>query len=373
VTRTVVHFTGGLIFGGVEQVLMTTLQGLDPERWHSVLYYYADADIAPLLEGARSVGVETHAFSQPANEPALIRAIRLSRVLRSEQAAIFHAHLSMPEYCRLALIAAALARIPLIVATEHLFKVRPSRRALLYQRIVSACVDRYIAVSHHVARRLREYLLIPARKITVIHNGIPLEPLKYAAGEVPFAAATNGRPIVFSAARLHEQKGLMQLIEAAGLVPEAVFVVAGDGPQRIALEDRARSLGLNDRVLFLGHRSDVPALLASCDVFVLPSLFEGLPLAILEAMWAGKPVIASAVGGVGEAILHGETGLLVPPGQPEHLANAIRTLICNPAFARQLAIAAKAHVEQEFSADTMVQGVVRTYDELLSVPRFHDG
>jgi glycosyltransferase involved in cell wall biosynthesis len=147
-------------------------------------------------------------------------------------------------------------------------------------------------------------------------------------------------------------------------VPEATFVIAGEGPQRLELESRARELALSERVLFLGHREDVPALLASCDFFVLPSLFEGLPLALLEAMSAGKPIVASAVGGVGEAIIDGKTGLLVPPGRPELLANSIRALMANPTFAEGLGSAARDRAAERFSNDAMVRSVVQTYQEL---------
>jgi glycosyltransferase involved in cell wall biosynthesis len=123
---------------------------------------------------------------------------------------------------------------------------------------------------------------------------------------------------------------------------------------------------VSDRVVFLGYRQDIPDLLASCDLFVLPSLFEGLPLSILEAMAAGKPVIASAIGGTDEAVLHGETGLLVPPADPTALAAAIHTVLSNPLLARRLAAAGKARVYRTFSAEAMVQRVTQTYEEILS-------
>src|SRR5262249_44896941 len=141
---------------------------------------------------------------------------------------------------------------------------------------------------------------------------------------------STDRPIVLTAARLAEQKGLCYLLKAAALLPQAMFVLAGEGPERAVLEAQAAELGLNKRVLFLGHRHDVPDLLACCDLFVLPSLFEGLPLSILEAMAAKKPVIASAVGGNNEVIVHGETGLLVRPADPAALASAIQAILSDP-------------------------------------------
>jgi L-malate glycosyltransferase len=362
----VVHFTGGLVFGGAEQVLLTSLRGLRRDRWRSVLYYYRDAQVAPLLEGARSAGADTRAISNVPSESILNRIIRLARMLRLEKCVIFHAHLPLPEYCRIAVMAAALARIPVIIATAHLFQHAPSPRSLLYQRVLNIFVDRYIAVSHDLSRHLLHDLGIPPQKITVIHNGVPGTETG-REGDIRFSAlASNGvkQPIVLTCARLHEQKGLIHLLEAVTLVPEASLVIAGEGPQRAELEANACRLGLHERVLFLGHRNDVPALLAGCNIYVLPSLFEGLPLALLEAMHAGKPVIASAVGGVGEAITDSETGLLVPPARPDLLANAIRTLIANPLLAAQLGVAARARAIKEFSADVMVQRVMQVYAEL---------
>jgi glycosyltransferase involved in cell wall biosynthesis len=366
VTQSVIHFTDGIVFGGAEQVLLTTLRGLDRERWHSVLYHRSDADIAPLLEGGRAAGIYTRAIVHVPSEPFLSRIVRLARLFRSENCAIFHAHLPLPEYCRAALIAAALARVPAIIATTHLFRNAPSRRSLLYQRILSGLVDRYIAVSYDLRRHLIDDLRIPKKKITVIHNGVAMARLEPPRDDRPMGGLSDSvrQPIVLTCARLHEQKGLMHLLEAVSLVPQARFVIAGDGPQRIELEECARTLALNGRVLFLGHRDDVPMLLAGCDIFVLPSLFEGLPLALLEAMEAGKPIIASAVGGISEAVIDGKTGLLVPPARPQLLANAIQKLIENPIFANQLATAGKARVMNEFTDYGMVQRLMHLYEQL---------
>jgi glycosyltransferase involved in cell wall biosynthesis len=152
-------------------------------------------------------------------------------------------------------------------------------------------------------------------------------------------------------------------------VPEATFVLAGDGPLRPRLEELARSLGLAERVLFLGHRDDVPALLASCDLFVLPSLYEGLPLSLLEAMASGRPAIATDVPGSNEVVHHAESGLLVPRADPLALADAIRRLLADPAAAERLARAGRARVDRDFSVERMVRGVEAVYDQLLASPR----
>jgi glycosyltransferase involved in cell wall biosynthesis len=179
---------------------------------------------------------------------------------------------------------------------------------------------------------------------------------------------------VLTPARLHQQKGHAYLLTAAALVPDATFVLAGDGPLRAELEQRARELGVAGRCLFLGERADVPDLLAAADLFLLPSLWEGLPLSVLEAMAAGRPVVATAIGGTDEAVTDGVTGLLVPPRDPAAIAAAIARLRDDPGLAERLAAAGRARVEREFSSRATAERVMRIYDAVSSpVPRAAPG
>ena len=368
-TRTVVHYLDSAEFGGTEQAVLHILGGLDRRHWQPVLFHHPDPGIASLLKGAESLNVRLRQVPRMQGKRSLItRLPRFVRELRAERPDVFHAHLNGPLACKDGLIAAALARVPAVVATAQLFMNLPLRRFVYaQQRFVATVVDRYIAVSHEVAARLGQTFRIPATKIKVIHNGVPLPPYNRPANTALRAALTGSteKPIVLTAARLAGQKGLSYLLKAAALVPEAMFVLAGEGPERANLEAQAAELGLNKRVLFLGHRHDVPDLLACCDLFVLPSLFEGLPLSILEAMAANKPVVASAIDGNDEAILHGETGLLVPPADPVALAAAIQTVLSDPDFAGRLAAAGKTRVHEYFSAEAMIRQVTHTYEEIL--------
>jgi glycosyltransferase involved in cell wall biosynthesis len=369
-TRTVVHFLDSAEFGGTEQAVLHILAGLDRKHWEPVLFHHPGPGITPLLKGAQALNVKLRQVPRMQGKLSLVtRLPRFVREVRAEQPAVFHAHLNGPLACKDGLIAAALARVPAVVATAQLFVDLPlSRFIYAQQRFVATRVDRYIAVSHEVATRLGQTFRIPARKINVVHNGIPLASFNRPVNAALRTALTGstGRAIVLTTARLAEQKGLCYLLKAAALVPEAIFVLAGEGPERASLEAQVRELGLNKRVLFLGYRQDVPDLLACCDLFVLPSLFEGLPLSILEAMAANKPVVASAVGGNDEAIVHGETGLLVPPANPTALAAAIQMVLSNSDLSRRLAAAGKARVHEHFSAEAMVRQVAHIYEEVLS-------
>ena len=201
-----------------------------------------------------------------------------------------------------------------------------------------ARVDRYFAVSREIAAELVEELDWPAEKVEVLYNAVDVERTAVAPppGLREQLGGSGTRPLVLTPARLNAQKGHDTLLGAVAEVPEALFLLAGDGPERERLEALASELGVGDRVRFLGRREDIPQLLAACDVFALPSLYEGSSLAVLEAMAAGIPIVSSAIGGTDELIDDGRSGMLVPPGDAAALAVALRRVLGGPAAARGL-------------------------------------
>jgi glycosyltransferase involved in cell wall biosynthesis len=374
VIRPVLHYTDSDQFGGTERALLHVLAGLDRSRWRPVLLHRPEPGLTPLLEEAHRLGVELRTVPQLRGAQGWGRLPGLVRQIRRERAAVFHAHLTWPLACRLGLLGAALAGVPAVVATAQLFvDLPPSGWTTVQHRLVSAWVDRYLAVSRHVADQLRNRFGVRPGKITLVPNAVALDQFPPDAGSAR-PADPAARPTVLTVARLDPQKGLHHLVSAAALVPEARLMVVGDGPERGALEARIAQLGLGDRVHLLGFRSDIPELLAGCDLFVLPSLFEGLPLSILEAMAAAKPVVATAIGGNDEAVVNGTTGVLVPPADPRALADAIRALLSDPERRRRFGEAGRRRAEDEFSATAMVRRVAAVYDELLAAPgRRRDG
>lgn len=368
--RTVVHFIDSGVFGGAEQVLLQILAGFDRQRWRPVLFYHSEPGVAPLLERALKLQVKTQAVPRMERIWDTGQLPQFIRALHGERPSILHAHLTWPLSCKYGILAAAMARVPAVVATAHTYRDL-SRKPLLHMLpcLIARGVDRYLAVSRSVADQLSTDFGIPASKVKLVYNGIPTTRFDRPANSALRDRLTGAtaQPIVLTVARLDKQKGQRYLIEAATQVPKAMFVLVGDGPDRQELEAQARTRGVGDRVLFLGYREDVADLLACCDLFVLPSLYEGLPLSILEAMAAGKPVIASAIGGNDEVVAHGGTGLLVPPADPVALSGAIRSLLSDPVLARRLAKAGKAWVNQEFTVETMVQHVMQVYDEILDL------
>lgn len=367
-TRTVVHVSDGNLFGGTEQAILQLLEGLDRDRWKCVLLHQPARGISPLVEGARSLGVE-HRVSETARTfRGWARVPQLVHLLRSMRPAVVHAHLNEPLACTVTLVAAGLARVPAVIATAQLHVDLSSGRSAAQHRLVASNVHRYIAVSEAVAEKLRRQLGVPGRKIRTVRNAVELgrftRPMSRALHD-ELTGGTNA-PVILTVARLHRRKGHRSLLQAAARLPGTVFVFAGDGPERPALEREAAALGVADRVRFLGHRTDIAELLSACDVFALPSLYEGLPLAVLEAMAAGKPVIGTSTAGIDEAVVDGETGLLVAPSDPDALADAIRQVIDDEAFARRLGVNGQARVARDFTSGAMVKRVEGIYEELLA-------
>jgi glycosyltransferase involved in cell wall biosynthesis len=264
---------------------------------------------------------------------------------------------------------AALARgVGAVVASARVAeRSRPRRRAL--ERWTHWLVDAEVCVSNGV----RDYLGaggFPREKLTVIPNGV--EAGRYGPPSPAFKATLGVRPeqpLVTTVGRLHEQKGMAYFLRAAASVrhsrPDCHFLLVGHGPLEDELRRLAEEFRIADRVTFLGFCDDVPAVLAATDVFVLASLWEGMPNAVLEAMAAGVPVVATRVEGTVDIIEDGKTGLVVLPRDIPGLVTAVLRLLEDPTRARALAEAGQAHVREHFPLDAMVRRHEQLYADLL--------
>lgn len=320
------------------------------------------------------------------------RAPSFARILRRSRPDVFHAHLHWPLAGKYGLAAAVAAGVPATVATLHSFpRCEIDRSNYLQLRLLSQRVGAYIAISERLAYELASTLHWPRAKISVIHNGVDLKRLQRSRDDELRTTLLRGAPgpLVMTACRLVPDKGVDDLVAAAAHCPEAQFVIAGEGPHRGQLEALASRLRVADRVSFLGHRDDVPVLLTACDIFVLPTLWEGvqqldpngrdpgdagvtsdlhsefLPLAVLEAMAAKRPVIMTPLP-QGDALTHEMNGLHVPRRDPMALAAAISRLAIDPALRQRLVSNAERIVETSFSAQASVARVCSLYRSLLS-------
>lgn len=225
---------------------------------------------------------------------------------------------------------------------------------------------RVVAVSENVEWFLRCFGL-PRGKITRIPNGVDVA--AFQRGQPTLRQGVRGGILVATVGRLAPEKGLQYFLQAAQKVsadfPEATFLLIGEGPLRMELEGLARSFGLHDRVCFLGHQENMPDVYASIDILVQPSLKEAMPMTVLEALAAGKPVIATAVGAIPQLVLNNRTGLLVRPCDVTGLANSMARLLSDTGLRQQVGRDGQAWVSHHFSAEAMARKYLNVYEQIF--------
>ncbi|MGA2736250.1 MAG: glycosyltransferase [Bryobacteraceae bacterium] len=264
-----------------------------------------------------------------------------------------------------------------LVATCHNWPNRlPSMRAYAaIDRLALRHFDRVATASGPVAKILNRWR-VPAHKLRTIPNGVDMEPFRGLFCEPPCPPpslrnefASGSEPLVGFVGRLVPDKGGAVLISAAQTVlrafPNAKFVFAGEGPARAEWEALAARLGIASHVLFAGRRDDMPSVYAALDMVILPSLQEAMPMCLLEALAAGKPVVATAVGAVPQLIVPGVTGLLCEAGDVAGLSTAILRLLRDPGLGRTLGGRGRAHVERNFAAEVVGRSYIGLYQEAL--------
>jgi glycosyltransferase involved in cell wall biosynthesis len=360
---TVAHVTAERGFSGGEVQLFLLAEGLRERGYRNVLLCPARSRVA---EEARRRGFEALPIRARA-EWSPVSFASVARQLRRAAPDLVHLHTQ-----RAAWLGGAAARALGLPALATRRMDRPMRRGWRNRFIYAGAASRAVAISEAVAGHLAA-CGVPAGTIRVVRSAVDpgeLRPTRARAAVREALGAPADAACLLCAAALIHRKGIDVLLEAAarlaarGLHPE--LWLAGEGPERGALEASARALGLAPRARFLGARADVPDLLAACDAFVLPSRREGLGVAALEAMALARPVVASRVGGLAEAVLHEGTGLLVPPEEPAALADALERLLRDPALRERLGAAGPARVAARHSAKAMVDAYAALYAEVLA-------
>jgi glycosyltransferase involved in cell wall biosynthesis len=365
--RRVCLFTASPEPSGVGTHMLALAEGLR-DHYDVTLGCSPKGPAQQLLTRAAALGVETLPLDGRGrrSEPDIER---LRGWLRASRVDVFHLHAGVGWEGHTAIYAAREVGVPVIIRTEHLpdmilnLEDRASHRRLL------SAVDQLICVSTGAAHSMR-CAGVPAAKLAVVRNGVP--PAAEQPDPVPMLRELSlpaGARLVLTVARFVEQKGHRFLLQAMPTIlaacPAAQFLWVGEGPLKEELKHEVRERGLESAVRFLGQREDVAALLAAADLVVLPSLFEGLPLVILEAMAAGRPVVATSTLGTDEAVFDDVTGRLVPTGNSQALAAGVLEALTSPKLAAKWGAAGRERWHREFTAERMVRQTAAVYEDLL--------
>jgi glycosyltransferase involved in cell wall biosynthesis len=364
------HLVKSLGRGGAEVLLAEGLRHSSRDQFVYGYGYFLPWKSA-MVRDLTEQGAEVTCFEAGNNLAILCAARRVAQHIADWDADLLHCHLPITGV--VGRLASRLSGIPMVY-TEHnrMERYHPITRWM--NLLTWGWQDRVIAVSDEVATSIRKHAdgnaSIP---IEVVLNGIDVEKFNPAALDAASTRSELGIPndvmVIGTVAVFRRQKALHDWIEAAHLVhtakPETHFIVVGNGPLRAELMKKVGAYGMSNVIHFPGLKEDVRPYLGVMDVFVISSIFEGLPLALLEAMAMGCPVVATSVGGIPEVIQHGENGYLVKASAPKSLAVQISSLLDSPEERRRVGVNARKTIEERFSVRRMMRQLEATYLDVL--------
>lgn len=364
----IIFLSGAIEGGGAERVVVEQASGVDPDKFDKVLMVTRKCD-SSLIADADQIGLKVIVLDREKrwDIKALIRLRR-----EFQQADLIHAHQEG------SILQAALMGINLRAKLVAQFHNKISEIKPIYRRLVQwACkqADGLIFVSQlDYEEHMASWHPDPSR-MSVVYNGIDSRSFgKIGRGVARERLGLEAQTkIIGVVGRISRRKGYEFFLESAVIMKQEWgqdirFLIVGGGSEeayRQELEARIKNLGIFPQVIFLGYRRDVISILPALDVFVLPSVIESLPIALLEAMASGIPVVATKVGGIPEVIVNGESGLLVPAGDPQAIATAVLGILRSPDKGQKMAQAARARVNRKFSLEAMIRGIETIYEKLL--------
>jgi glycosyltransferase involved in cell wall biosynthesis len=364
----------GMEFGGGERVFTQIINGLPLDQYESFL---ASRPQDSFYQAISQTPVQRYPvdFSNRFN-PAIM--FRLIKIIKDHKIDIVHGQGARAEF--FARLASGLFCRSRFVSTIAMpvegYDVGPMKMLLYraFDRFSERFVDRFLVVSSVLAQTMIQGHGIPQEKVVKIYNGIETDYYKPHDQEEGRRrvrqeySVNDSEVLIGSLGRLVWQKGFEYFIHAMPILirdlPEAKFLIVGEGPLRQELEGQTRSLGIQDRLVFTGHRNDIRDMMAAMDIIVIPSLLEGFPMITLEAMAMEKPIVTTSIDGIMEQIRDGMEGLLIAPKSPPALAQAVKRLVDNPDYARSLGINARAKVVRDFSVHKMIAETIKVYETL---------
>ncbi|MBN2090018.1 glycosyltransferase [candidate division KSB1 bacterium] len=362
----VLQLVNGFAIGGGEIGLLTLVKLLNREKYHQVICAVGQG--GPLQPDFEATGYRVEVFNKKRSfDFSLIT--KVAKLMQEEKIDIVLTTLFYADV--IGAFASNRAGVPVDISWEvvsHPFKFH---HTYAYKRALRH-IDMVVPVSHAIGRQVMAERGVPQSKIHTIHYGVDIEKYNVRDG-VAKRAELGLRPdeVVFGTnARMTHQKGHVYLIEAAQEVvkkfPNVRFVLAGDGPLRADIENQIKNANLEKNFLLLGFRNDIADLLPAYDMYVLPSLFEGLPNQVLEAMSCGKGVIATAVDGTVEAVVEGETGFLVPSKDSGALTKALLNVLENRQLFTKFGESSRKRIEQNFTIEQEIQKFESLFDTLYA-------
>ncbi|MCD6109688.1 glycosyltransferase family 4 protein [bacterium] len=374
--KTILFYTDTHFYGGAENQMYLLAKFLDKEKYNVILVC---SDFEKLKEWAskfEAEGIEVIKLSVfHKHDPR--HYFQLKEIVKNRKIDLMHIHMWNPASCRYALMVANKYNIPTIVTEHDPFELT-GLKGYIKSRLVRN-VKKIISVSDANRQALSKLFPSLSSRIVTIHNGIDVtwfesQLLSFSEGKIKefrekIFGVDNNYKVILSVAELHERKGLKHLIKAMPTILETdekiKLVLVGTGPARNDLKQLALKEGVIDDVLFLGFRKDIPHLMASSNIFVLPSEKEAFGLVLLEAGIAGLPVVASFVGGIPEIIENNVNGILIPPKIPGKLAKSILEIFNNDFKRKSYIEEGYKHVKNKFDAKKMAEKTSVVYDEIL--------
>jgi glycosyltransferase involved in cell wall biosynthesis len=377
----VLHVITRFIAGSGGNTLVSAAD-LDPEKYES---WVASMPGGPLWEQATAAGVHTvhlrHMRERISPVHDALACLELVRLIRREKFTVVHTHCSKAGF--IGRVAARLAGVPVVIHTFHIFAAhqglgRGTRLAYLaLDRSVRRLAHKYVAVAPRVAREAVEQKIAPPGDIVVVPSAVDLD-------HIPVTADPDVRrelgvpadvPLVGTVGRIVAQKCPLDFVRMCAAIhaerPEVRFVMVGDATLETAdleAETRREAERLGVPVIFTGFLPDAPRVAAAFDVYVVPSLYEGLGRAVTEAMASARPVVATAVNGVPDLVAPGVTGLLAAPRDPDGLASAVLWMLDHPEDAREMGLRGRDRVRSHFARKVMCDALDELYSELLGLP-----
>jgi glycosyltransferase involved in cell wall biosynthesis len=366
-----------LQFGGGERVFAQIINGLPQEQYKMFLASCSNEQFLQAL-GSASVDFFSTDLSRRLN---FYLIPRLTKIIKKNGISIVHGQGARAEfYARLASkLAGTTKYVSTIAMPVEGFDVGPVRKGIyrFFDRFSERFVDRFLVVSDALRDAIIAEHGIPAEKVTRIYNGIEIEhysPQKDNGSREAIRhdfKVEDDAFLIGAIGRLVWQKGFAYLIRAIPSIlqtfPRTKLLLVGDGPLRLEMEALSENLKIDEHVIFTGFRADVRRILSAIDILVVPSLLEGFPMITLEGMAMAKPIIATKIAGIEEQILNGKSGILVPPEDPNAIAEASIKLRNEESFAHCLGLEARRTVEERFTVEKMVENTEKAYLSVFGI------